>query len=108
MALVSYSDSSSSDEDSSECIDNQGTASGTLRRKRNTAMDSSLPSLPPSFYNLYASTLRTAGQDDPSLHAGRQRQTPHVEGNWPTHVYIECRCDSLASERTTSATSQQS
>lgn len=74
-------------------------AKGPLTRKcgtkvdaiRRAGVDSCLPPLPDSFHDLYSSSTRNARQDDPSLHAGRQRSTPHVQGNWPTHVYAECK-----------------
>ena len=34
-------------------------------------------------------TLTAAPTDDPSLHNGRIRAVPHVEGQWSTHVYLD-------------------
>jgi len=84
MALVSYSDSSSEEDELP-----------SKKRKRETSPVKELPPLPSSFRDMYSSTVRTSTQDDPSLHGGRKRVTPHVEGNWPTHVYLECKLSVL-------------
>jgi hypothetical protein len=94
MALVSYSDSES---DSDPTTD---TTLGIPPRKKLRQSDSTakpaLPPLPTAFHDLYASTTRVSVRDDPSLHGGRKRVIPHVEGNWPTHLYLECACLSLS------------
>jgi U6 snRNA phosphodiesterase len=81
MPLVDYSSDSSVDSDR---------APRSKKRKISSTATTSLPPLPNAFRDLYATSVRSSTVDDPSLHAGRQRITPHIEGNWPTHVYTEC------------------
>lgn len=89
MALVQYSDSDSdSDKDAPPRKLNKQS-----KDTPNHSPASSLPPLPASFHDLYASSTRVSVTDDPSLHGGRKRAIPHVEGNWPTHLYLECKLD---------------
>lgn len=78
--LVDYSDSES------EVGDEQP----SKRRKVKEARVKGPPPLPAAFHSLYVANIRAATADDPSLHGGRSRQVPHLEGNWPSHVYLEC------------------
>lgn len=91
MPLVEYSSSESSNSSGAEETGTQSNSHQRPKRKRDISPESHLPPLPDTFHDLYASTARVSQQDDPSLHGGRQRVTPHVEGNWPTHIYIECK-----------------
>jgi hypothetical protein len=76
MALVSYPDSESEVEE------------GDQQKAQSSKAE--LPPLPAAFHDLYSANARTSTSDDPSLHGGRKRAVPHVEGNWPSHVYLEC------------------
>jgi hypothetical protein len=87
MGLVDYSDSEADEEEENEGHETAPPA----KRRRVPGAPSNLPPLPQSFRDLYSSTVRTSTQDDPSLHGGRKRVIPHVPGNWPTHVYLECK-----------------
>ena len=91
MPLVEYPSSESSDSSGVEQTGIQSNSNERLKRKRDISPQAHLPPLPDTFHDLYASTARVSQQDDPSLHGGRQRVTPHVEGNWPTHIYLECK-----------------
>ncbi|KAL4738960.1 U6 snRNA phosphodiesterase Usb1 [Aspergillus similis] len=85
MALVQYSDSESDSEKEAPPRKIKKTSQDFL----NCNPASTLPPLPASFHDLYASSVKISVRDDPSLHGGRKRVIPHVEGNWPTHIYLE-------------------
>jgi hypothetical protein len=77
-ALVDYSSSDDEAVDTTPSVPSRTSASA-------------LPPLPAAFRNLYSTNVRTSNADDPELHGGRRRQVAHVEGNWPSHIYTECK-----------------
>ena len=97
MALVDYSDSDSSEDSKRSAKSREASPANPKKRciRRGTQASSnsasSLPPLPAQFRDLYAVSTRVSVQDDPALHGGRKRAIPHVVGNWPTHVYLECK-----------------
>ncbi|KAF1942639.1 hypothetical protein EJ02DRAFT_502722 [Clathrospora elynae] len=93
MSLVDYPDSES-DDDNSHAIPAQlvkSIATSTVKRKysESTKDSKGLPPLPAAFHDLYATNARISTSDNPGLHGGRKRAVPHVEGHWPSHVYLE-------------------
>jgi hypothetical protein len=100
MSLVAYpnsdSDSSHDTNDKGLSAPVQNASTHAVKRKRDDAASvASLPPLPATFHDLYSANARASTSDDPSLHGGRKRAVPHVEGNWPSHVYLECELPQL-------------
>jgi hypothetical protein len=93
MALVEYSESDS--EPQEDDLEATSPPKKKIRPagpvSRSSLTETALPPLPSNFHDLYASSTRVSLRDDPSLHGGRKRAVPHVEGNWPTHIYLECK-----------------
>jgi hypothetical protein len=94
MSLVQYPDSDSDEDDKSNAIPDEPlkvSLKSAVKRKHSESTQDDLPPLPAAFHDLYTTNARVSTSDNPSLHGGRKRAIPHVEGNWPTHVYLECK-----------------
>ncbi|RPA82738.1 hypothetical protein BJ508DRAFT_360956 [Ascobolus immersus RN42] len=92
--LVDYTDSDSDSESASGAPEAVPEKSKKAEEQKKEKV-SDLPPLPSKFHDVYTTAPRRSTSDDPSLHEGRKRQTPHKQGTWPTHVYIEWHCDSI-------------
>ena len=96
MALVQYPDSDDDEPDKAHAIaahpsQSAPTPFSARKRKLSDSAQDDLPPLPAAFHDLYATNARVSTSDNPELHGGRKRTVPHVEGNWPSHVYLECK-----------------
>ena len=93
MPLVQYPDSDSDSEQDTSLLTQK--PNDVLKRKHSELSNDDLPPLPAAFHDLYSTNARVSTSDNPSLHGGRKRALPHVEGNWPSHVYLECKDDTV-------------
>jgi hypothetical protein len=94
MSLVDYPDSGSDDGITSPAIyaqPAQSPAKTAVKRKHSDSAKDTNALPPAAFHDLYTTNARVSTSDNPSLHGGRKRAIPHVEGNWPSHVYLECK-----------------
>ena len=96
MSLVQYPDSDTDNDDDGNAIPAQTASKLAVKRKRSEDHKDDLPPLPSAFHDLYATNARLSTSDDPSLHGGRKRAVPHIQGNWPSHIYLECKHDFLS------------
>ncbi|KAG9300618.1 hypothetical protein G9A89_005218 [Geosiphon pyriformis] len=95
-ALVDYTSSSEGEsENEKETRGKRARTEEEEEEMRKRKFKQELPPLPSSFLELYTNKVfsTTKSIDDPSKHNGRIRSSPHVEGNWPTHVFVEVDID---------------